>query len=397
MKSALHIIRDLDPRSGGMSVSVPMLALAVADTGRYFQRLVCFSKPGGYAAPVLRGVETIQLQWHPLGLRLGRIDPLLAHVLAQSDVVHIHGVWQAHCTAVGSLCRKLDKPYMVSAHGMLDEWALHNKSWKKAPYSALFERRNLNCAACLRALTAGELDDYRAYGLDSPVTVIPNGVNPDPAVAAESIYGSFPELAGKRVILFLSRVHYKKGVDILCRAFAALEKDFPDAILVFAGPDYEGTMARLDALVRRLGIRDKVTYTGMLEGDKKWAALAASEVFVLPSHSEGFSVAVLEALATGRPVIITPGCYFPEVGETGSGLIVDASDAEVERALRTVLAMSPEDRAAMGSRGQRLVQTSYSWPAIGERLAHVYDWLLGVSPRPEDVFMRLPDAQAATE
>src|ERR1017187_7931432 len=347
MKSAVHIIRGLDPRSGGTSVSVPALVEAIADTGRYYQRVVYFSSQGDYPVAA-RKTEAIRLAWEPAGLLYGKSGRDLSRIISECDLVHIHGIWQAHCAAAGAICRKLDRPYLVSAHGMLERWALRNKRWKKSPYSALFERRNLRAAACLRALTLSEISDYRRYGLSVPAALIPNGIDLPSSLDPAAFYLKYPGLAGKRLALFLSRIHYKKGVDILCRAWASVARDFHDAHLVIAGPDYAGTLAKVSAIVAKLDLKERVTFTGMLNSDDKWAAFAAAECFVLPSHAEGFSVAVLEALAASLPVIVTPACNFPEVAQTGCGAIVTPEVDKIASALRTLLDCAPGERAAMG-------------------------------------------------
>jgi len=385
MKRALHIIRGLDPRSGGTSVSVPALVEALARTGRYLQTIVYFSDPGAYevAAP---GAEVVRFPWDPASVRFGSLGRSISQLISECDVVHIHGLWEAHCAAAASACRKRNRPFIVSAHGMLEGWALRNKRWRKSLYSALVERHNLRGATCLRALTMAEVSDYRRYGLRAPAALIPNGIGAPPALDAGPFYRQFPELAGKRLVLYLSRIHYKKGIDLLCRAWAGAAKEFPGAHLVIAGPDYEGTQRRIEALVRKLRLETRVTFTGMLAAGEKWAALAAAELFVLPSHSEGFSVAVLEALAMARPVVITPGCNFPEVAQAGCGAVVSPADRQIEEALRDVLGRTPADRAAMGARGLQLVQERFSWRRIGERMADVNDWALGCGPMPEHVF-----------
>lgn len=384
MKNSLHIVRGLHPRSGGTSVSVPALVQAISEAGDYRQKLLYFSKPDEYKV-VVPGVEVVRFSSTPVGAWLGRLGgaPALSQAISQADIVHIHGLWEGHCAVTGSICRKLNRPFIVSAHGMLERWALRNKRWKKSLYSALVERRNLRGAACLRALTMQEVADYRRYGLRCPAALIPNGISLPPAFDPEPFYRKFPELAGKRLVLFLSRIHYKKGVDILCRAWSVLAKEFPGAHLVIAGPDFEGTLNRIQALVRKLRLETRVTFTGMLAGEEKWAALAAAELFVLPSHSEGFSVAILEALAMALPVVITPGCNFPEVAQMGCGAVAIPSDRQIEDALRDMLGRTPEERAAMGARGVELVRSRFSWPAIGSQMAAVYDWVLGCGPMPE--------------
>ena len=147
---------------------------------------------------------------------------------------------------------------------MLESWALKNKRLKKQIYAALFERRNLQGAACLHALTQAEAQDYRNFGLKNPIAVIPNGVEIPSAVSAEPFLAQFPALRGKQLVLFLGRIHFKKGLDILCRAWSKIFKNHPNTQLVLAGPDFENTQAEIQKLLQSLGAESQVTFTGML-------------------------------------------------------------------------------------------------------------------------------------
>jgi glycosyltransferase involved in cell wall biosynthesis len=216
------------------------------------------------------------------------------------------------------------------------------------------------------------------------VAVIPNGIKVPNALDPEWFWSHYPGLRSRRVVLFLSRLHYKKGVDVLCRAWAAVTKKHPDAHLVLAGPDSEGTRYVVERLIGELGLQDTVTFTGMLKGNFKWGALAASEVFVLPSYSEGFSVATLEAMAAGKPVIISRQCYFPEVARQGCGWVIEPCEKDLADALFDCLSNGSRDLSEMGERGRRLVSSRYSWDVIGAQMADVYDWLLG-GPKPTSV------------
>jgi glycosyltransferase involved in cell wall biosynthesis len=158
-----------------------------------------------------------------------------------------------------------------------------------------------------------------------------------------------------------------------------MEPRFTDAHLVFAGPDEAGTQIGLSQLAGDLGVANRVTFTGMLQGDMKWSALAAAEVFVLPSHSEGFSVAALEAMACSRPVILTRQCNFPEVAQRQAGLIIEPDEHQIERALVDILTLPARDRAAMGARGLELVRSKYSWASVARSMADIYEWLCGGS------------------
>jgi glycosyltransferase involved in cell wall biosynthesis len=269
---------------------------------------------------------------------------------------------------------------------MLDAWALRNKRWKKVAYS-FFERANLRRAACLHAHTEAEVLDYRAFGIRNPVAIIPNGVEVPPLSDAEAFLRAHPECRGRQVLLYLGRIHYKKGVQLLARTWAGLAPRFPDAHLVYAGPDSENTLAGLRTLVAELGLAERVTFTGMLDAPAKWSALAAAHAFVLPSYSEGFSVATLEALAAARPVIVTDACRFPEIAERQCGWVVRPEPGELEAALAECLGASRARLEAMGENGRNLVRTRYQWSAIGRQMSDVYDWVLG-GTRPSSVEIR---------
>jgi glycosyltransferase involved in cell wall biosynthesis len=345
MRTALHVIHSASPRCGGPSVGVAALAAALTRTGRYQSRLLAVNE-----APLRTLHAAIQ----------------------SSDIVHIHGIWDWHSVAAGTLASHAGVPYVVSAHGMLDPWAVRNKRWKKWLYARLIERRNLNRAACLCALTDSEVTDYRAFGLRPPAAIIPNGIELQEA-SPNAFYAQYPELRDRTLVLYLGRIHYKKGVDLLCRAWARLHAGFPDARLVVAGPDSDHTRPRLKR------IAPSAVFTGMLDARLKWSALSAASLFVLPSHSEGFSVAVLEAMAAALPVVITRQCHFPEVESHGCGAVIEPNEDDLETALRSLLAASAEERRQIGRRGKSLVEQRYSWNVIGTKAADLFDSVLCAS------------------
>lgn len=384
LKRALHVINSLRPEDGGTSVSVPALVVATAETGRYENTIV---RTDGYVR-----VDSLGSGSKCVGTSLSILRTLsnlavggfLNDAIRQADVVQIHGLWQRHCVTTGILARRHRKPIVISAHGMLEPWALRNKSWKKWPYSLLLERPNLRQAAVLRALTVAEVDNYRQFGLSNPVVVIPNAVDTPPKASPDLFLSNWPRLRGQRVVLYLSRIHYKKGVDILAKAWARIAAQFPDAHLVIAGPDSEATQSTVEQLVKEGSIGDRVTFTGPVYGELKASLLSAASLFVLPSHSEGFSLAILESLAAGVPVIITDHCNFPEVAQSGSGWIIAPTLLELERSLREALETTASDLSSRGQRGRQLVQDNYSWSRVGQQMADVYDWVLG-GPRPGTV------------
>ena len=385
-RRSINLIAHLDPRFGGMSISVPALAHATVATLRYSALVLAFCAANeAWRLPEASHLQVICFPFdnhRPLDDILTRLR--LRPIVDNFDVVHIHGIWRAYCAGAGHISRIQHKPFIVSAHGMLDGWALRNKQWKKTLYSAVIERPNLQRAACLRALTRAEAENYRSFGLTNPIAVIPNGVNPPEEFSPRRFFEKYPELEGRRLVLFLSRIHYKKGIDLLCRAWAAICAQFPDAHLVLAGPDFENTLEKTRELVSSLGVQGRVTFTGMLAGPEKWAVLAAASVFVLPSWSEGFSMATLEAMAASCPVIMTHQCYFPEILENQCGWLIQPDVKELETALGEALSMPQAELDRLGENGRRLVATRYTWQRIGEQMTQVYDWVLG-GPKPSIV------------
>jgi glycosyltransferase involved in cell wall biosynthesis len=375
----LSVVTHLDPKYGGLSAAVPALADAVSQAGYFSTSIAGFCAPGEHFKPVT--ANPIAIDHMPLGRLHWMKDSAARHsfqeLVDDSAGVHIHGIWEHSTAAAASRARSSKKPYVISAHGMLERWALANKRAKKIVYAALIERANLQSANCLHALTQAEAQDYRNFGLLNPIVVIPNGVNIPPNFSPDLFLERYPELRGKRLVLFLGRIHFKKGLDLLARAWKRVAPKSLDAHLVLAGPDSENTQ---DTLYRQLiasGLSQRVTFTGMLNHDLKWSALAAAECFVLPSYSEGLSVSALEAMGAGLPVIVSKQCNLPEVEEHNCGWVIDTQVDELVTALNGLLRASSREVADMGTNGRQLTARRYSWPVIGEQMSGVYRWLNG--------------------
>jgi glycosyltransferase involved in cell wall biosynthesis len=378
----LQVVSQMDPKFGGISALMPRMCESTNAAGTLVS-IAAFCGADEDTRELERG--SIPFSRFPLGrmrwVSDGRFRDGFNKLVRFSDGLHIHGIWDEHSVASGALARSAGKPYIVSAHGMLERWAVQHKKLKKWLYSLLLERNNLRQAACLHALTKAEVEDYRRYGLTNPIAVIPNGVDVPRIANSELFLEAYPHLRGKRLILFLSRIHHKKGLNILCQAWRNVNRKVGDAHLVLAGPDSENTRSSIESLVDQLGIRASVSFTGMLRDSMKWSALAAAELFVLPSYSEGFSVAVLEAMGMAVPVLISRPCNFPEVAEEGCGLVIDSNAPELEDALLVLLNGNRSDLVRMGNCGRELVEARYTWPAVGKQMAEVYEWMLG-GPEP---------------
>ncbi len=382
----LHVMVGLAIESGGpprvvASLTEPLSRLGVectvfAPASRRDTRELVWPKaadvklfPPGWLSPVWRG-HSPQLA-REIRASIGRFD-----------IVHIHELWHHPHLAAYRAALRAGRPLVVTVHGELEPWALGHRRFKKWVYLNLLQRKALNRASLIHALTGTEEEQVRSIGVETPVAVVPNGIDPTPYIRLHGreefrrTHG-IPEDA--RVALFLGRLHRKKGLDILAAAFSEIASQRPggsvDPFLVIAGPDEEGLADGMRAVFRRLGVLDRVRFTGMLAGEDRLPALAAADVFVLPSYSEGFSIAVLEALAAGCPVVITRNCNFPEVAAAGAGLVVEPEAGQVASALARVLD-EPELGQRMGARGRALIEERYTWDRTAAQFADMYRSIL---------------------
>lgn len=380
----LSVVSHLDPRYGGLSSVVPQLNSRLANAHNFELDLAAFCGEGELYHPGNHPEITIT-EW-PASRRRWISDRSLRDrfrsLLKDVDGVHIHGLWEQSTATGVTTARALRKPYILSAHGMLEPWALSNKRLKKQLYAALFERANVCGAACLHALTHAEARDYRRFGSTGPIAIIPNGVTVPTSCAPDDFFQHFPLLRGKRILLFLGRLHFKKGLELLVESWSEVASRHPEAHLVLAGPDFEGTRAGIEKLVAERKLAESITFTGMLRQELKWSALAAAQCFVLPSYSEGLSVSVLEAMGVGLPVIVTEQCNLPEVREVGAGWQIQSERGQLTSAIQEFLSNSIASNIHIGTRGRTLVRTRYDWATVSKHMAELYRWV-GGGPRPQ--------------
>jgi len=302
------------------------------------------------------------------------------------DVIHNHGLWMYPDIAARRAAQETGAPLLVSPHGMLDAWALRNSAWKKRLAGRLFTNKTLHRAACIHALCESEYRSIRRYGLRNPVCVIPNGVAlPDDVEGAKSSAGRARTDEVRKTLLFMGRIHEKKGLENLVRAWAALKASNGGWRLAIAGNDQFGHEGRLKRMVRDLALERDVFFTGPLLDSDKEAALARADAFVLPSYSEGLPMAVLEAWAHRLPVMMTSECNIPEGFEARAALEVRPHPESIAQGLQRLFAMDCEELQTMGNRGRALVEGTFSWPTVAARMMSVYRWLLEGGPLPDCV------------
>lgn len=332
-------------------------------------------------------------QWPAVGMKaLGYSGKMASGVLENlvtgSSVISQHGLWLHYGRVAKNVGRRNSIPVIIHPHGMLEAWALRRSSWKKQMTGRLWEYENLQRAACLRVTSTDELQSVRSFGLRNPGALIPNGIdvedyaNLPSTLEAEAL---LPALKGKRVLLFLSRVHPKKGLPVLLRAWHAIGAERHDWTLAIAGPDQSGHTDELKLLVDELGLSESVIFLGALFGEQKRAAYALADLFVLPSFSENFGVAVAEALAAGLPVVTTTGTPWKNLEERGCGWCAEMSVERLAEKLREALSLPKRELAAMGAKGREWMSLDFSWGRLAAQMIEVCEWTLGGGSTPECV------------
>ena len=382
LPQVLDVWSHIAPEYGGVGPAAAGLALAVQRNSGWRSRMVavCQEEESELSDGIPASVEKVPGS----GLRPAadiRLRSALTSAIQTSDVVHVHGLWLPHAIAARMAATKFRKPLVSSVHGMLETWELRNKRLKKSLYSLFIERPSLAGSHCFRALSGQEAADYRRFGLRSPIAVVPNGIGPLHRIDPGPFFRKFPQLSGKAMVLYLSRVHYKKGILNLLNAWPSVLRNHPDAHLVVAGPDCQGTVRKAEEIIARYNMGQSVTICGILSGEIKLAALSAARLFCLPSYSEGQSVAVLEALSIGLPVVITPACNVDGVTAGGAGIVTSNEPSKLAGALSEALSAGSSDWRTMSESATRLARTRFNWSVIGEMMHSVYSWMLG-GPRP---------------
>ncbi|UOM36763.1 glycosyltransferase [Acuticoccus sp. I52.16.1] len=306
------------------------------------------------AVPTLAGVEVATV----------RSIPAFARAVYGSHgvrVVAVHGFWAPSLVAASAAALAARRPLLLSPHGMFSSYSFAMRGRRKRLLLALGGRHILRRTTAFHATCEAEAKEIRALGLTQPIHIVPNGVHLPPLpLPPKSVHGL-------RTLLFMSRIHPKKGLFLLLDAFAPLAAARKEWRLVIAGPDENGHAAEVAARASQLGLA--ITFPGLLEGEAKARALAEADLFVLPTHNENFGLVIAEALAAGTPVLTTTGTPWQSLSQCGAGWWVPREREALAAALEEATALPPETLAAMGARGRRLVAENFSWDSVAAHYA----------------------------
>jgi glycosyltransferase involved in cell wall biosynthesis len=369
----IHVVPAITEEAAGPSYSVPRLCEALISNGVDVRLAVLNCVNRVINLPYLKvfhlglgprklGVSTKMKKWL-------KQEVTLRHV----DIIHNHSLWMMPNVYAGSVVKNSQCRLVVSPRGTLSEYALKLNALQKKIFWRIFQGPALANASCFHATAECEYEDIRRVGFKQPVCIIPNGID----------LPSFEKKhqGNRKQVLFLGRIHPKKGVDILLRSWQMVESRFPDWDLHIVGPDNGGYLDEMQLLAKKLQL-NRTIFTGPLFGENKLNAYRSANLFVLPTHSENFGMTVAEALAAGTPAIVSKGAPWEGLRENGAGWWIDVGEEALVTCFEEALSTPHEQLAQMGEAGYEWMKRDFSWQRIGEQFKITYQWLLNGGEAP---------------
>ena len=373
----------LDRRDGGPTYSVPRLCQALRASGVDVDLL---SVNRGTADRADLAADAEFLPWShssvPVLKALRMSAPLARELHARAgaaDVIHDHGLWLMPNVYAGRAAARAKRPLIVTPRGMLAPEALRFSRTKKMLFWHALQKRAFRHASCFHATSDAEYGEIRDFGINAPVAVIPNGIDVTAAPGS-----SVPR---EKMLLYIGRLHPKKNLPSLIRAWALVEPRAQGWRLLVVGPDENGHHRELQTLVTALRL-SHVTVEPAVYGEEKARLYRQAGAVILPSSNENFGMTVAEALAAEAPVIASRGTPWSGLVDEGCGWWVDNDTDSLARAIDEVIGLPLDQLSAMGEKGQRWIERDFSWTSIADQMAAVYAWVAGLGDRPSVVRLR---------
>lgn len=360
----IHYIPSIDRTSGGTTAYLQLLAKELGKLVELYVVTHASENPVEiencqvYYIAMLRHVREMKRQW------MYWLNEL------ESDVVHVNCCWMPQCALVQRWAQRVGYKIVLTPHGMLEPWIMKRHYWtRKVPALLFYQKAAIKKADCLHATAESEKENLLKLGYNSRITVIPNGIDVESIVLKQN-------WKRNRQILFLSRIHVKKGIEFLLEAVAVLKEKLQGYAVYIAGEGDAAYIDQLKAKAQSLGIGQLVKFCGGVYGDEKWRLFRQADVFVLPTYSENFGIVVAEALASGTPVITTKGTPWEELDMNHCGWWTEIGTKPLVDALNEFLSLNEQELEVMGENGRRLVEEKYSVKNMAEAMVRLYDKVL---------------------
>lgn len=359
----LHVTQSIEPlRGGGLGFAVKDLHEAMLMDSIESKFLSTHSEPSsqeiksGYLAK-------------PVGGKRFFYSPELRQQVQfwenDFDTAHLHGFYVYPNWAVGGFARKHGKSLVCHPHGFFEPWILKRSKVLKSVVHQLFETANFRATKLWRALTEKEAGQIRNQGISAPIVVAANGIHLEQW--DRTVPDTLPTKEKKR-LLFLGRIHPKKGLPMLVDAWQSLPSERKDWELIIAGPDELGHKRELENKIRNYSLDEEIKFIGTVTGGEKKAWLESSDLFILPSYSEGFSIAILEGMAARLPVLATSQCNFPEISSEGGGWVCEPELDSLKKELAKALSSSATELTERGIAARGLIESRYTWSIIAKTI-----------------------------
>lgn len=376
--NVIHTAAELQNQASGPSHSVPQLLYWLNQVG------VDASLEALEPAPEVQLAfpQTYHDKWsvlRPLGIS-SSMKRTLTRRAREADIIHTHNLWMMPNIYPYRAARSSGSKLIVTPRGTLTRWALRYRRWKKQPLWVALQRRVVIEADLLHATSEDEIEDLRLIGYRGPIALIPNGVEiPDVLNIDRSEDG--------RTLLFLGRIHPKKGVEKLLHAWKRLHPKFPEWRLKIVGPDNEGYRAEMSSLAQELSL-PRCEFNDPVFGEDKHRTYQEANLFVLPTYSENFGIAVAEALANGVPAVVTKGAPWDGLERNQCGWWIEDGVDSIADSLDRAMSVPSDALRDMGKRGREWMNSSFSWQHIATMMKQTYEWVLSSSQRPDWVYTK---------
>ncbi|WP_372757570.1 glycosyltransferase [Mariniflexile sp.] len=376
----VHVITSIDTSTGGPARSVTYLIEAMS-----IQRQEINTELNTLQSdhPIIYNLEcgNGKINFHKRGFLNYSKSLEQQLMITNSDLFHGHGLWQFPVQQMAKIARSKNKPYIITPRGMLEPWALKQGSFKKKLALKLFQYNDLAKATCLHATAPMEVESIRKLGFKNPVAMIPNGVN------IEDFPTNIPtKVSVPKKILFLSRIHPKKGIENLIEAWSQIDLNLrKNWVIEIVGNGEEGYIESLQQKIIKHNLQEQICIKPPVFDQDKIMLFREASLFVLPTYSENFGIVVAEAMASYTPIITTKGTPWEELNTCNAGWWIDIGVEPLKKALINAI-QTPEDALeVMGKNGRKLIKKKYSMEAVADQMLELYHWVLTKENKPDFV------------